>query len=155
MATASASGIEWFTAMNSRSNGPIFSCCPSLTVSVYGVMRCSLSFASTSASVRLEPISGMSGAQPQQVRDGADVVLVAVREHDADDVVEPVADRAEVGQDQVDAGLGLLGEEHAAVDDEDLAVDLERGHVAADLAEAADRDDAEGSGGECARRIDR
>ncbi len=49
----------------------------------------------------------------------------------------------EVGQDQVDARLVLLGEQHAAVDDEDLAVDLVARHVAADLAEAADRDDAE------------
>ena len=65
----------------------------------------------------------MSGLQLEQVRHRADVVLVAVREHDADDVVEPVPDRLEVGQDQVDAGLVLLGEEHAAVDDEELAVD--------------------------------
>ena len=108
-------------------------------------MRCSLSFASMRASVRPEPISGMSARSLQQVRDGADVVLVAVREHDADDVVEAVADRAEVGQDQVDAGLVLLGEEHAAVDDEDLAVDLEHGHVATDLAEATDGDDPQGS----------
>ena len=34
MATASASGIEWFTATNSRPNGPICSTCPSLTSSV-------------------------------------------------------------------------------------------------------------------------
>ena len=45
----------------------------------------------------------------------------------------------EVGQDQVDARLVLLGEEHAAVDDEELAVELEDGHVAADLAETAER----------------
>ena len=145
MATASASGIEWLTATNSRSNGPSCSFWPSATVSVYGLMRCSLSFASMSASVRVEPISGMSGSQLEQVGHRADVVLVTVREHDADDVVEAVPDRAEVGQDQVDAGLVLLGEEHAAVDDEDLAVDLEGGHVAADLAEAADRGDAEGA----------
>ena len=95
------------------------------------------------------------GAQPQQVRDGADVILVAMREDDADHVLEPVADRAEVGEDEVDAGLGFLGEEHAAVDDEDLAVDLERGHVATDFAESSDGDDTEGSGGECARRVNR
>ena len=126
IATASASGIEWLTAMNSRSNGPICSCWPSVTVSVYGLMRCSLSFASMSASVRPEPIRGMSLLELEQVRHRADVVLVAVREHDADDVVEPVLDRLEVGQDQVDAGLVLLGEEHAAVDDEELAVDTRR-----------------------------
>ena len=93
----------------------------------------------------------MSRLSSQQVRHGADVVFVAVREHDADDVVEAVLDGLEVGQDQVDAGLVLLGEEHAAVDDEQLAVVLEDGHVAADLAETAERDDAQGSGRECGR----
>ena len=126
MATASASGIEWLTATNSQSNGPSCSRCPSRTVSEYGVIRCSLSFASTSARVSCEPISGMSARSLQQVRHGADVVLVAVREDDAYDVVEPVADVVEVGQDQVDAGLVVLGEEHAAVDDEQLAVDTRR-----------------------------
>ena len=85
-------------------------------------------------------------AQLEQVGHRADVVLVAVGEHDAEDVVEAVADGAEVGQDQVDAGLVLLGEEHAAVDDEELAVDLEDGHVAADLAETADGGDPKRSG---------
>ena len=107
-----------------------------------------------SASVRPEPISGMSGLSFSRYGHGADVVLVAVREHDADDVVEPVLDRLEVGQDQVDAGLVLLGEQHAAVDDEELAAVLEDGHVAADLAEAAERGDAEGSGVEGGRVVD-
>ena len=60
IATASASGMEWFTATNSRSNGPTFSCWPSFTVRVKALMRCSFSFASTRASVSPEPISGMS-----------------------------------------------------------------------------------------------
>jgi hypothetical protein len=73
------------------------------------------------------------------------VVLVTVREHDADDVVETVTDGSEIGQDQVDARLVLLGEQYAAVDDEDLAVVLEDRHVAADLAQSSRRDDPEGS----------
>ncbi len=60
-ATARASGIEWLTATNSHSNGPNRSICPSRTASVYGVIRCSLSLASTRASVSWEPTSGMSG----------------------------------------------------------------------------------------------
>src|SRR3546814_15699637 len=68
-----------------------------------------------------------------------------VRSHHTDDVVEAIADGLEVGQDQVDTGLVLLGEEHAAVDDQDLAVVLEHGHVAADLAETTDRDDPQRS----------
>src|SRR5690606_37322635 len=86
--------------------------------------------------------------QTQQVRHSTDVILVAVREHDADDVVETILDRLEVGEDQVDARLMVLGEEHAAVDDEDLAVVFERGHVATDLIEPAEWNDPKGSCGE-------
>ncbi|OEI67240.1 hypothetical protein Cus16_3142 [Curtobacterium sp. ER1/6] len=82
----------------------------------------------------------------EQVRHGADVVLVPVGEHDAEDVVEAVPDRPEVGEDEVDARLVLLGEEHAGVDDEQLAVELVHGHVATDLAETPDGDHAEGAG---------
>src|SRR5690606_21670897 len=79
----------------------------------------------------------------EQVRDRADVVLVAVREDDRLDVAEAVPDVVEVGQDQVDAGLLGLGEQHAAVDDEQPAAVLEHGHVAADLPEPAEGDEAQ------------
>ena len=111
--------------------------------------------------LRLDQREGQLGADQrdvrllaQQVRDGADVVLVAVREDDAVDVVEAVPDGREVGQDQVDAGLVLLGEEHAAVDDEQLAAVLEDGHVAADLAETAERGDPQGALRELRRRAE-
>ena len=84
---------------------------------------------------------------PQQEGDGADVVLVAVGEDDADDVVEAVPDGGEVRQDQVDARLLLLGEEDAAVDDQQLAAVFEDRHVAADLTEAAERGDAQAAFG--------
>lgn len=83
--------------------------------------------------------------QAQQVRDTTDVVLVAVREDDALDVVQAVPDRGEVRQDQVDARLLLLGEENAAVHDEQAAAVLEDRHVAADLAQAAERGDPQGA----------
>ena len=51
-------------------------------------------------------------------KNGADVVLVAVGEDDGLDVVEPIANVVEVRQDQVDAWLVVLGEEHSAVDDQ-------------------------------------
>ncbi len=91
--------------------------------------------------------------QLQKVRHRPDVVLVAVREHDAENVIETIPDRAEVGQDQVDAGLVLFREQHAAVDDENLAVDFEGRHVATDLAQSADGRDAEGTGGELGRGL--
>ena len=78
----------------------------------------------------------------QEVRQRADVVLVAVREHDRADPVAPLAEVAEVGQDEVDAEVLVAREREARVDDDDLVVRLEHGHVLADLAEAAERDDA-------------
>ena len=80
----------------------------------------------------------------QQVGNGADVVFVAVGEDEADDVIEAVVEVGEIGEDEVDAGLVLFGEEHTAVDDEEFAVVFEDGHVAADFAESAERDDADG-----------
>ena len=53
--------MEWLTAKNSHSNGPSRSRLPLGTVSEYGSMRRSASFASTRASVNCEPTSGMSG----------------------------------------------------------------------------------------------
>jgi len=85
------------------------------------------------------------GALAEQVRDGADVVLVPVGEDEGDDVVEPVLDVAEVREDQVHPGMVVLREQHAAVDDQELPVDLEDRHVAPDLTEPAERDDAEGA----------
>ena len=79
----------------------------------------------------------------EQVGHGADVVLVAVREDDRLHVVEPVEDGLEVREDEVDARLVVLREEHTAVDDEQLALVLEDRHVAADLAETTERDDAQ------------
>src|SRR3569833_1957785 len=87
-------------------------------------------------------------AQPQQVGHGADVVLVPVGQDDGDDVTEAVLEDAEVGQDQVDAGLLGLREEHPAVDDQQLALELEHGHVPADLAEAAEGHDPESALGQ-------
>jgi hypothetical protein len=90
----------------------------------------------------------------EQVRHPADVVLVPVGEHDRHDVVQPVPDGGEVGEDDVDAGLVLLGEEDPAVDDQQLAVVLEHRHVAADLAEPSERDHAQAALGQGRRRAE-
>src|SRR5215472_12105311 len=79
----------------------------------------------------------------EQVRDGADVVLVGVRQDNRFDLVQPVFQVAEVRQDQVHARLVGLGEQDAAVDDQQPPAVLEDGHVPADLAETAQRDDAQ------------
>ena len=103
MATASASGMEWLTAKYSQSNAPCRSRPPSRDLQ----------------QVRGQPVLPALGrdqgqrepgaddrqvrALPQQERHRADVVLVAVGQHQRVDVVQPVLDGPEVGQDQVDA----------------------------------------------------
>ena len=54
----------------------------------------------------------------------------------------------EVGEDEVDSRVVVLGEEDAAVDDEQASLRLEDGHVAADLAEPAESDDPQAVVGE-------
>jgi hypothetical protein len=88
------------------------------------------------------------GPLAEQVGDATDVVLVAVRQHDRDDVVQAVPDGREVGEDDVDPGLVLLGEEDADVDDQQLSGVLEHGHVATDLAEATQGDHAQAAVGQ-------
>jgi hypothetical protein len=46
---------------------------------------------------------------------------------------------AQVRQDEVDAGLVVAGEQHAAVDDQQSAQMLENRHVAADFTDPAER----------------
>ena len=70
------------------------------------------------------------------------MVFVTVRQHDRVEVVPAITEIGEVREDQVNAWLLGLGEQHAAVDDEQPAAVLEHRHVAADLADAAKCDDA-------------
>ena len=79
----------------------------------------------------------------QQIRQGAGVVLVAVRDDDAAELVLVLQDVGVVGQDEVDAGLALVGKHQAGVDQDHVVAVLEGGHVLADAVEAAERDDPE------------
>ena len=88
---------------------------------------------------------GDVAAFAQEVRRGPDVVLVPVGQHERLDLVESIPDRFEVGQDQVDARVVVLREQHATVDDQESPVVLEDGHVAADLAETPKWDDPQTS----------
>ena len=81
----------------------------------------------------------------QQERQAADVVLVAVGGDAAVDAVGVLAQVGEVGQDEVDAEHVEVGEHQPAVEQHDLAVDLDAGAVAADLAETAEEGDLDGS----------
>ena len=79
------------------------------------------------------------------------MVLVRVGEHQRLDLVEAVLDVAQVGQDQVDAGFVVPGEQHPAVDDQQPAEMLENRHVPADFADPAKRGDPQAAGGQWPR----
>ena len=148
MATASASGIEWLTATNSHSNGPEpLALALARPPACSGVIRCSRSLASTQRQREPRAEQRDVRAQPQQVRHGADVVLVAVREHDGLDVVEAVGDvgRSPAGSGRRRAG-GSSGNSTPQSTISSRPSILEDGHVAADLAEPAEGDDPQGAG---------
>src|SRR5207302_1718241 len=73
---------------------------------------------------------------------------VPMCEDDRLHLVEAVLEVLEVGEDEVDAWVVVLGEEHATVDDEQLAGVLDHRHVAAYFAEPPQRDDAHAVVGE-------
>ena len=76
-----------------------------------------------------------------EVRQRADVVLVAVREHDAADHLRALDEIREVREDEVDAEVLVAREREPGVDDDDRALGLVDGHVLPHLAEAAEGDD--------------
>ena len=72
----------------------------------------------------------------------ADVILVAVREDHGVDAARGLAQVCEVGQHEVDARHLVAREREAAVDQHAALALLDHAEVVADLAEAAERDDA-------------
>ena len=78
-----------------------------------------------------------------QVRQAADVVLMAVGDEDTAHAVSVLQHIGEVRDDGVHAGHGLVREDLAAVDDDDVVAVLVGRHVLADLAHAAQRDHAQ------------
>src|SRR5581483_1663259 len=77
-------------------------------------------------------------------RHGADVIFMAVREKHRTNRVGALEEIRHVGNDDVDAERGGVGEHHSAVDDDGIAAVLVDHEVHPDLAETAERDDAEG-----------
>jgi hypothetical protein len=67
------------------------------------------------------------------------VVLVRMRENDRAYVLRPLTQERKVREDEVDAKVLVAGKGEAGVDHDDAALTLDRGHVLADLAEAAKR----------------
>ena len=77
----------------------------------------------------------------QDVGQGADVVLVRVGEDDR--AHAPAVQVAEVGQQDVHAQVLVTREGEPGIDDDGVLAGLVDRHVLADLAEAAEGDDAE------------
>ena len=81
--------------------------------------------------------------ETQEIWHRTNVVFVSVREHDGKHVIKTIPDVGEVGQNQVNTGLSLFGEQHSTVDDEQLTAELVDGHVATDFANPTEGNDAE------------
>ena len=90
---------------------------------------------------QIRPHQGNVRPLAQQIRHCTDVVFVRVRQHDRLDGIEARSDVVEVRQDQIDAGLFGVREQHPAVDDQQPPAVFEDGHVATDFTEAAQGDD--------------
>ena len=88
----------------------------------------------------------LDAALAEQVRERADVILVAVRQEDGANRLATLGEIREVGEDQVDPEVLVAREREPGVDDQRGPVGLEYGHVLADLTEAAERDDSGTSG---------
>ena len=71
----------------------------------------------------------------------ARVVLMAVRDDDAAQLVGVLEHVGVVGQDEVDARMVVVGKHEAGVVEDHVALALEDGHVLADGVKAAERDD--------------
>ena len=79
----------------------------------------------------------------QHPRQRPEVILVAVGDDDGLDVVGALAQVGEVRQHEVDAEHVGRREPQPGVDDDDAVLVLDDRHVLADLAQAAEREDAE------------
>ncbi len=152
IATASASGMEWLTAKYSQSHPPWRRRVPSFTSSRCGVRRCSLHLAATSASVNREPTMSSSGRW--RSRNGTAPMWSSWPwvSTSASMSSRRSSMARKSGQDQVDPRRVLRGEQHPAIDDEQAPVVLEDRHVAADLADAAERHHAQAALGQPRRR---
>ena len=80
----------------------------------------------------------------QQVRKRTGVVLVAVGDDDAAELLLVLQDIGVVGKHQVDTGLRVVGEHEAGVNEHHVVAALEDRHVLADAVKAAERNDLQG-----------
>jgi hypothetical protein len=138
---ARASGIEWFTAKYWHFEHPVGAALPLGHLEDLGFDPVFAALLHHQRQGELGAHHRDVGAQLEQVRDRPDVVLVRVGEHQRLDIVEAGVRCGAGPADQVDTGFVMPREQHPAVDDQQPAQMLENGHVAADLADTAQRGD--------------
>ena len=80
----------------------------------------------------------------EEIGEAADVVFVAVGNDDAAKTVGVFTDVGEIGDDEVDPEHLGVGEHDAAIDDHGVVGGFEDGAIAADFAESAERNYADG-----------
>ncbi len=83
----------------------------------------------------------------QDVGQRANVIFVAVRQHNGPDVRAILLQIRDIRNHQIDAQKFRFGEHHARVDDDDVVTEPQRHHVHAEFAEAAERNGGEGMRG--------
>ena len=69
----------------------------------------------------------------------ADVVLMGMGQHHADQILAPLLDEFEIGEDQIDPGIFVAAEGHAEIDHQPFAVAAIEIDVHANLARTAER----------------
>lgn len=92
-----------------------------------------------------------AGQPGKDIRQPADVVLVAVGQNPALDLVLMLEQVVDARHDEVDAHLVGLGKGEAAVHHHDFVAVAEHGDVFADFAHAPERNDFEGGSGQVSR----
>ncbi len=74
-----------------------------------------------------------------QIGQRADMILMSMGEHDAEQIVDPVLDEAQVRQDDIDPRIGRIGKGDAAIDHDPFALAAIEIDVHANLARATKR----------------
>ena len=76
-----------------------------------------------------------------KIRQGTRMVLMAVRDHDAAQLVGVLEHVGVIRKDKIHAGMIVIGKHEAGIVEHHVALALEHGHVLADGVKAAERDD--------------
>ena len=125
-------------------NGPAVAPSPGVTVCnvARSVTWCSSSLPSSSAKRERRAVHVQMIELSEQIGQRADVILMPVRQHHGFDAGGVGAYVVEIGQHQIDARHVAAGEGQPHVDDEDAPIELDACHVATDLPDSPEEDDA-------------